>query len=57
MKKQSVKRVNIFLTEREVKALDQLEEEMNNRNLNMNMSDIIREAILNYCKNQTGIIY
>lgn len=57
MKRQSVKRINVFLTEREVKALDQLEEEMTNRNLNMNMSDIIRDAILDYCKTQTGTSY
>lgn len=50
MKKQSVKRVNIFLTDRELKALERLEAEPEIQNENMNMSDIIREAINVYAE-------
>ena len=50
MKKQSVKRVNIFLTDRELKALERLAEEPEIQSENMNMSDIIREAINVYAE-------
>lgn len=50
MKKQSVKRVNIFLTDRELKAIEKLAKEPEIQNENMNMSDIIREAINVYAE-------
>lgn len=51
MKKQTVKRVNIFLTQREVNAL----EEIRKKYPEENMSDIIRTAILELCREETGI--
>lgn len=51
MKKQTVKRVNIFLTQREINAL----EEISKKYPEENMSDIIRAAILELCRKETGI--
>lgn len=51
MKKQTVKRVNVFLTQRELNAL----EEIRKKNPGENMSDIIRAAILELCRIETGI--
>lgn len=54
MKKQSVKRVNVYLTNRELDAIERLMEEVENRKLDMNMSDVIREAINDYAEKMTG---
>lgn len=54
MKKQSVKRVNVYLTNRELDAIERLMEEVENRKLDMNMSDVIREAINDYAEKITG---
>lgn len=54
MKKQSVKRVNVYLTNRELDAIERLMEEVENRKLEMNMSDVIREAINDYAEKMTG---
>lgn len=51
MKKQTVKRVNVFLTQRELNAL----EEIRKKYPKENMSDIIRTAILELCRIETGI--
>lgn len=51
MKKQTVKRVNVFLTQRELNAL----EEISKKYPEENMSDIIRTAILELCRIETGI--
>lgn len=51
MKKQTVKRVNVFLTQRELNAL----EEISKKYPEENMSDIIRAAILELCRKETGI--
>lgn len=51
MKKQTVKRVNVFLTQRELNAL----EEIRKKYPEENMSDIIRAAILELCRKETGI--
>lgn len=51
MKKQTVKRVNVFLTQRELNAL----EEIRKKYPEENMSDIIRTAILELCRIETGI--
>ena len=55
MKSQVVKRFNVNLTIKEKRALELLEEEYMNRGLSGNQSDIIREAIIKYCKECTGI--
>ena len=57
MKSQVTKRVNVNLTDREMVALERLQEEMIMRNWNMNQSDIIREAIVYYCTAQTGATF
>lgn len=54
MKKQSTRRVNVFLTEKEDAALSILADEYQNRGLSMNMSDIIREAILQLAEKETN---
>lgn len=51
MKKQTVKRVNVFLTQRELTAL----EEISKKYPKENMSDIIRTAIVELCRIETGI--
>lgn len=51
MKKQTVKRINVFLTQRELNAL----EEISKKYPKENMSDIIRTAILELCRIETGI--
>ncbi len=55
MRSQVVKRININLTQKEIKALELLEEEMITRNTPESMSDIIRDSIIEYCRKQTGI--
>lgn len=55
MKSQVVKRINVNLTIKEERALELLEEEYANRNWKANTSDIIREGIIKYCKECTGI--
>lgn len=55
MKSQIVKRININLTQKEIKALELLEEEMITRNTPESMSDIIRDSIIEYCRKQTGV--
>lgn len=57
MKSQITKRVNVNLTDREITALNRLQEEMIMRNWNMNQSDIIREAIVYYCEKQCGVTF
>ena len=57
MKSQITKRVNVNLTDREITALNRLQEEMIMRNWNMNQSDIIREAIVHYCEAQCGVTF
>lgn len=54
MKSQIVKRFNINLTIKEERALEILEEEYINRGLSGNRSDIIRDAIIEYCRTCTG---
>lgn len=54
MKSRIVKRININLTEKEIKALSILEDEMEARNTPESMSDIIRDAILSYCNKEVG---
>lgn len=55
MQKRTVKRININLTEREVKALNELKDEWTTRGWKPIEGDIIREAIREYCGKQTGI--
>lgn len=57
MKSQVNKRININLTDREIVALERLQDEMTTRNWKMNQSDIIREAIVNYCMKETGAVF
>lgn len=57
MKSQVSKRININLTDREIVALERLQDEMATRNWKMNQSDIIREAIVYYCKKETGAVF
>lgn len=57
MKSQIAKRININLTDREQVALESLEQEMANRGWEMTTSDIIREAIVNYCEKETGYTF
>lgn len=57
MKSQIAKRININLTDREQVALESLEHEMANRGWKMTTSDIIREAIVNYCEKETGYTF
>lgn len=57
MKSQIAKRININLTNREQVALESLEQEMENRGWKMTTSDIIREAIVNYCEKETGYTF
>lgn len=57
MKSQVSKRININLTDREIVALERLQDEMETRNWKMNQSDIIREAIVNYCTRETGAVF
>lgn len=57
MKSQVEKRVNINLTDRELVALECLKDEMVTRNWKMTTSDIIREAIVNYCMKETGYTF
>lgn len=57
MKSQIAKRININLTDREQVALENLEQEMANRRWKMTTSDIIREAIVNYCEKETGYTF
>ncbi len=54
MKSQVVKRFNVNLTIKEERALELLEEEYTTRGWDGNRSDIIREAIIKYCKECTG---
>lgn len=54
MRKQSVKRINLFLTAKEVRNLEELECEMKNRGLNLTVSDIIRDAINEYAARVTA---
>lgn len=55
--KNVTKRININLTEREETALEALQHEMTTRKWNMNQSDIIREAIIEYCHKITGYTF
>lgn len=55
--KNVTKRVNVNLTDREITALERLQEEMVMRNWNMNQSDIIREAIAYYCTAQCDVTF
>lgn len=55
MRTQITKRFNINLTQKEERALEFLTKEYANRNWKGNQSDIIREAIVSYCKECTGI--
>lgn len=55
MRTQITKRFNINLTQKEERALELLTEEYANQNWKGNQSDIIREAIVKYCKECTGI--
>lgn len=55
MRSQVVKRININLTQKEIKALELLEDEMTTRNTPESMSDIIRDSIIEYCRKQTGV--
>ena len=57
MKSRVTKRVNINLTDREIVALERLQEEMTTRNWKMNQSDIIREAIVYYCMKETNSVF
>lgn len=57
MKSQIEKRININLTDRELVALECLKDEMVTRNWKMSTSDIIREAIVNYCMKETGYTF
>lgn len=57
MKSQVSKRININLTDREIVALERLQDEMATRNWKMNQSDIIREAIVYYCMKETGSVF
>lgn len=54
MKSQVVKRFNVNLTIKEERALKLLEEEYINKGLGGNRSDIIRDAIIEYCRKCTG---
>lgn len=54
MRKQSVKRINVFLTAKEVRNLEELECEMQSRGLNLSISDIIRDAINEYAARVTA---
>lgn len=55
MQKQTVRRININLTEKEEEALRNLKDEWTTRGWKPVEGDIIREAIKDYCKKQTGI--
>lgn len=55
MQKQTVRRININITAKEEKALDEIKVEYINRNWKPVEGDIIREAIKLYCLEQTGI--
>ena len=57
MKSQVSKRINVNLTDREIVALEELQDEMTTRGWNMNQSDIIREAIVAYCMANTGKVF
>lgn len=57
MKSQVSKRININLTDREIVALERLQDEITTRNWKMNQSDIIREAIVYYCMRETGAVF
>lgn len=54
MRSQIVKRININLTQKEILALQCLEDEMQSRKTPESMSDLIRDSIIAYCKQQTG---
>lgn len=55
MQKQTVRRININLTAKEERALDEIKTEYITRNWKPVEGDIIREAIKLYCLEQTGI--
>lgn len=55
MQKQTVRRININLTEKEEEALKDLKDEWTTRGWKPVEGDIIRDAIKEYCKAQTGI--
>nr|DAH86073.1 MAG TPA: hypothetical protein [Microviridae sp.] len=57
MKKQVEKRINVNLTAKELYALEAIEDELENRCTPAKTSDIIRNAILSYCKALTGLDY
>lgn len=54
MRKQSVKRINVFLTAKEVRNLEELECEMQSRGLDITVSDIVRDAINEYAARVTA---
>lgn len=54
MRKQSVKRINVFLTAKEVKNLEELECKMQSRGLDLTVSDIVRDAINEYAARVTA---
>ena len=55
--KNTVKRININLTDREITALEAIKSEMIMKGYSANTSDIIRNAICSYCTKTTGYVF